>query len=53
MLATGANVAFAVGGSLAAAGTVWGIVDLAAAPKTPRPLAVSVGPGRLQLSGRF
>jgi hypothetical protein len=52
-LATGANVAFVAGGSLAAAGVTWGIVDLAAFSKAPRPVAVSVGLGRLQLSGQF
>ena len=53
-LAAGANVAFVAGGSLMVAGAIWGLIDLiGAAPSPARAVAVSVGLGSLQVTGRF
>jgi tetratricopeptide (TPR) repeat protein len=51
-LATGANVAFVVGGALIAGGVVWGIVDLSLSGPADS-VAVGVGVGRLDVAIRL
>jgi tetratricopeptide (TPR) repeat protein len=50
--ATVANVAFVTGGVLAAAGVVWGIVDVRAAARSGR-VRASVGPTNIQVAVDF
>lgn len=54
-LATGANIAFAAGGIVAAAGIVWGIVEMVHGTGTERPATIEVAPtaGGAALRGTF
>ena len=51
--ALAANVAFGVGGALALAGLVWGIVDVASIGGRSEDAAVAIGPGGVLVRGAF
>jgi hypothetical protein len=51
---TGANVAFVAGGVVAAAGTVWGLIDLLGTKRRPTPrVGVVTAPRFVGLAGWF
>lgn len=55
-LALGSNIAFGIGGAIALAGGIWGVIDIVSAGSSeekPAPLKAAVGPGFVTISTTF